>query len=260
MAVISLKKISALPISLRKGDVIFGKSIKKPELEIKSYKKYKAFFKNPRLDKNKKMYYIYRNSCLKKDLSVFKRNGLRYDITAIFPGSIGEEPVRTIGHVHKSLAKIGQPAEIYQVIYGTALFILHDTKTNTIHRIERRAGQKIVIPGNCAHITANRSDKKPLIIANIFVNKKNVSDYGFFKKTNGPAWYPIRKGFIIVFKKNLKAGKDVKLAPFSKKCSLPKEISRTAPLYKEFVSEPNKFIFLSRPDKYRKVVTAKKFF
>jgi glucose-6-phosphate isomerase len=260
MAYISLKKISALPISLQKNEVVFDKLMKKPELEIKSYKKYRTFFKSSELDKNKKMYYIYRNSCLKKDLSVFQRNGLRYDITAILPGNVGREPIRTIGHVHKSLAKIGQPTEIYQVLYGMALFILHETKTNIIYRIERKAGQKIVIPGNCAHITVNRSNSKPLIIANIFVNKKDVSDYGFFKKTNGPAWYPIRKNSSIVFEKNPEVDKKVKLAPLSKKCSLPKWISQTMPLYKEFVNRPDKFIFLSRPNKYIKIVAAKKLF
>lgn len=260
MSSVNLRKISALPISFHKNGVVFGKSMVKPELEIKSYNKYRRFFKNQKLDNDQKMYYIYRNSCLRKDLPVFKKYGLRYDITAILPGNIGDEPIRTIGHIHKNLGKIGQPNEIYQVLYGTALFLLHNIKTETIYPIQRNAGQKIVIPGNCAHITINNSPDKPLIIANIFTNKKNVSDYKFFEKTSGPAWYPTRNKNKITFVKNPKAAKNLKISSLYKKCSLPKGISQATPLYEEFINNPDRFAFLSQPNRFKRLITFKNLF
>ncbi len=246
MSLLNLKKFSALPISLKNGEVVFGKEMAKPEIEIKKYNKYKNFFEDKKLDKDKKIYYIYRNSCLRKDESIFKKNGLRYDITVIQPGKIGEEPTRTIGHIHKIILKNKRPSEIYQVIEGKAVFILHNLKTNTIYPISRIAGQKIVISGDNAHITVNADTKKPLVIANIFVNKKNVSDYSFFRKTQGPAWYPIIYKNKIIFKKNPKNNLETKLASVSKKYSLPKSIniSETEPIYKEFIKNPKKFSFL----------------
>ena len=251
MSSLNLKKNSALPISLQNGRVIFGKETTKPKVEIKSYKKYRNFFKDQKLDKDKKMYYIYRNSCLRKDESVFNKNGLRYDITVIQPGKIGQEPSRTIGHIHKSLPKIGRPSEIYQVIRGKAIFILHNLKTNTIYPIERTANQKIIISGNNAHITINADIKNPLVVANIFINKKNVSDYSFFKKTQGPAWYPIVSKNKIQFIKNQKSNSKTKLAPISKKYSFPKsiKINKKEPLYEEFLKNPKKFSFLNSAKK-----------
>jgi glucose-6-phosphate isomerase len=240
----SLEKVSGLPIFISPAGMVFGGQMCSPSVEIKSYKKYKSFFYQKRLDKNKELYYIYRNSCLEKDSPVFKKYGLRYDITVILPGSIGKEPIRTIGHVHKNLKNTGRPAEIYQIISGNAIFLLHDTDKNIIYRIKRRSGQKIVIPGYCAHITINQSSKEPLVVANIFIDKKNVSDYKFFEKTNGPSWYPIRHRNKIIFEKNPNGDSMTMLAPSSKNIPLPKAISNNASLYKEFIGNPKKFSFL----------------
>jgi glucose-6-phosphate isomerase len=260
MAKISLKKISGLPLYLKGGKVIFGELMGRPRREIKNYRRYKKFFlRSPALDKNKEMYYIYRNSCLKKDVPVFSRNGLRYDITVLAPGNIGREPVRTIGHTHKPF-KGERSAEIYQVVSGSALFLLHDTKTNIIYKIPRKAGQKIVIPGICAHITINRSSKKPLVVANIFTSRENSSDYAFFKKTHGPSWYPIRKKGWIDFQKNPNGNQLAKLFLPVKRVSLPKGISSTKPLYDEFVKNPEKFIFLNQPSRYAKTISPQKLF
>ena len=259
MAGVNLKKISGLPIFLAGNRIFFGVSMGTPQTEIKSYRRYKSFFKPTGLDKNKELYYIYRNSRLEKDDPVFRKNGLRYDITVILPGSVGGEPIRTIGHTHK-LFKGGRPAEIYQVVSGSALFLLQDIKTNTIYRIPRRSGQKIVIPGNCAHLTINQSPNKPLVVADIFIDRKNTSDYGFFKKTHGPSWRPLRKNGKLFFKKNPQGNRSAKLLPMTKRVVLPEGIGQKSPLYSEFVKNPNKFSFLTQSKKYAKKISPQNLF
>ena len=244
----SLKKISGLPLFLKKDGVIFGGKMHAPSFQSKDFNQYKKFFQPSRLDKNKHLYYIYRNSCLENDLPVFLNNGLSYDITLLFPGRLGNEPMRTIGHIHKPI-RGSRPSEIYQVLSGKALFLLHDIKSDTIYRIYRNSGQKIVIPGNCAHITINASLNKPLLLANIFSNAKNASDYRFFKKTNGPSWYPVIKKNKIFFSKNILGGKSTMIAPISKKISMPKGVKNNFPLYREFVNNPDKFTFLKHSNK-----------
>jgi glucose-6-phosphate isomerase len=240
---ISLKKIAGLPIKLTKNKINFNGDFCQPDFEVKKYADYKKFFKNDGLDKNKNLYYIYRNCCLKKDKKLFSKASLRYDITLIPAGLIGNEPHRTIGHIHKKLDK-KNVWEIYQVIYGKAIFLIQNKKTKKVYAVYRNKGQKIIIPPDWGHITINALVKKPLVVSNIFANRKNLSDYSFFKKTHGPAWYPVWKENGIVFEKNRFEKSHFDFKEIKKYQDLPFGILKTKPLYKEFIQDPDKFSFL----------------
>jgi glucose-6-phosphate isomerase len=242
--------LSGLPATLSPSGISFGKNVCIPEYEVKRYKKFSTFF-NSKFDSNKILYYIYRNCCLEKDVSVFKKHGVRYDLTLLAPGKIGNEPVRTIGHLHNALRKIGRPAEIYQVIFGSAIFLFHDINTDHIYTVSRRKGEKIIIPPQCAHITINASLSKPLVVSNIFINNGG-HNYDFFKKTHGPAWYPaIKEGDEIYFKKNPRIKRNVALSRKTAR-PLPFGLNSKTSLYKEFILHTNRFSFLSNPKKYLK--------
>ena len=240
----SLKKLSGLPATLVKNKVEFGPNSCRPQFEIKKYSDHRQFFQNNNLDKNQDLYYIYRTSCLKKDGPLFSKRGLRYDITAITPGLIGNEPHHTIGHIHKKLSK-GAPSEIYQVVYGRAIFLIQNNKTKKFYAIYRNAGQKIIIPPDCGHITVNASIKNPLVVANIFINKTNASDYSFFRKNQGPAWYPVWKNNKIDFEKNKSQKNQFSFKKISTYKKIPFRMSKSTPLYRDFLNGPDKFYFLT---------------
>jgi glucose-6-phosphate isomerase len=46
------------------------------------------------------LYAMYRGTGLEKDQWALTTAGLRYDVTVIFPGTIGSEYVKTVGHYH----------------------------------------------------------------------------------------------------------------------------------------------------------------
>ncbi|NMB35391.1 MAG: hypothetical protein GX989_03770 [Firmicutes bacterium] len=110
------------------------------------------------------LYYMYRNFCLPEHLMLFRKNGIRYDITVLIPGSIGAEYIKTAGHYHP--LKPGAActyAEVYEVIYGRALYLIQRP-----HRLaEPRAGleeiiifdaapgDKVLIPPDFGHVTIN---------------------------------------------------------------------------------------------------------
>jgi glucose-6-phosphate isomerase len=255
MEEVSLKKISGIPIKIKNERLIFGRSLIHYPIEIRKYKKNEKFFCNSKLDKDQTLYYIYRNSCLKKDKALFERIGLRYDITVIPPKTIGKELCRTIGHIHKNLKQIGRPAEIYQVISGKALFLVQNNQSKKIYAIFRKAGQKIIIPPFCGHITANASKKEVLVVSNIFIDKKNASDYSFFKKTHGPAYYPVWRNNKIEFEKNNYQKDLFNLKKIYQYKKLPFGIDKKEPIYKEFIKKPEKYLFLLQPKKFFEKLT-----
>lgn len=206
---IHLKNISGLPLILKKeGTILFPHSIRHQTLQKRLYKGYEKFFapirKGKKLDFLKPLYYIYRNVRYPAHETLFKKQGIRFDITVLQSGTLDNQAIRTIGHIHKKIAKNNRgrrirPEELYQVLHGTALFYLEHENRKRTRILRVHAGATVRIPGAWGHSIINASRKKPLVTANIFTRKKDASDYSFFKKTNGPLLYPIWKGNNIVF-------------------------------------------------------------
>lgn len=242
-------KIKYPNIKINNNGLVLPKIITHFQNENKDYFSYKTFFSTNPLDKNQILYYIYRNACLDTHEPLFLKNGVRFDLTLIPASKNKKEPSRTIGHFHKNIPKTKTAwSEIYEVINGQAIFFLQNKTGLSAYAISAKKGDKIIIPPNFGHITINPSQKNPLLIANIFTNKKNVSDYSYFKKNHGPVFYPIFKGKNINFIKNPLITKASSL--ITKKASDQKlffKIDKKEPIYSQFIKNPRKFRFLISP-------------
>ena len=235
-------------IKINKNGLVFPKTITHFQNENKDYFSYKDFFPNDPLDKNKVLYYIYRNVCLDTQEPLFSKNKVRFDLTLIPASQNKKEPSRTIGHFHKNIPKTKNTwLEIYEVINGQAIFFFQKITGSPAYAIFAKKGDKIIVPSNFGHISINPSQKNPLLIANIFTNKKNVSDYSYFKKNHGPVFYPIFKGKKIDFIKNplIKKSSCLIIEKASDK-KLPFNLNQKETIYSQFIKNPKKFKFLFR--------------
>lgn len=171
---IDLQKISGLPIFFDekrmnlefRGDFPF---IKKSERTLDELRPY---LKNPDVKNwHNPVYYIWRRVHLASDL--------RYDLTLLPPGTIGEEFVKTAGHYHKPYP------EVYEVLSGRAYFLIQSE--SKVYLAEAGPGEKFLIPPSFGHNTINVFNK-PLILAN-WVSEKATYDYDPYKKYHGAMYY-----------------------------------------------------------------------
>ena len=200
---ISLQHISGLPITLTKRGLIFSSKLEHDPVEKRHYAGNEEFFMphTRTLAIPKPLYYIYRNVRFPSHTQLFRKQGIRYDITVLQYGTIGPEAVRTIGHIHKRIGST-RPAELYQVLHGQGLFYLQHATKKEIILVRAEEGSYVHIPGVYGHITIQASRGTPLVIANIFTAKKHSSDYDFFRRTHGPALFPVWDKQKLTFKKN----------------------------------------------------------
>lgn len=241
----SLEKQIGLPLAWN-GKKLSGSALKTASLEEKTYAQYKEFFKNSALDKNNILYYTYRNVCIPRDISVFKKHALRHDITVIPAGTIGEEYIRTIGHIHAHIPHTSHRfTEIYRVIEGKGLFILQSEVEKQIKIIHIKKGDTVILPEKWGHSAVNIHNKKALILVNIFTTAA-TSDYTFFKKTQGPALYPIhiKNNVTVQQNKNTQKYAIEHLVPSQTKN--PLHITKES-LYAQFIKSPQQFDFLNKP-------------
>lgn len=145
---------------------------------------------------NFELYYMYRG--------VKKKDGLRYDITTIFPRMLGQEFVKTKGHGHKRTDN-----EIYVLLKGQAIYLIQKStgnKVEDVYAVKAKKGNVVVIPSYYSHVTINPSKKETLKEAN-WVRETCQNVYDDFIKKQGACYYFTEKGWI----KNKKYGRVPKL-------------------------------------------------
>ena len=108
-------------------------------------------------------YDVYRDIAFEEDLELLRSHDYRYDITIIMPGQINGECKKTSGHYHGwTPARKNTYAEVYEVISGTALYVLQKSpnfdaedpskvKVEDLIFVTVPAGKTLLVPPNYGH-------------------------------------------------------------------------------------------------------------
>jgi len=182
------------------------------------------------------MYYMFRD--------LYKKDGLRYDITFIPYREMDGECAKTYGHCHPIAEEKLTYPEIYQVLEGNALFILQKELSNAstiVTMIDAKKGDVVLIPPNYCHVSVNPGPDD-LLLANIVADDFE-SNYGHFKENKGAAYYYMADKKLIQ-NSNYIVDKNERITP--------EEINKRydfscKDLLTEFYKDPEKFEFLKKP-------------
>lgn len=203
------------------------------EKDNRHYFDIRSLFKTE-ISTNPLLYTFYKGVCRKNDMVFFLVSKIRYDIILIHPGTIGEEYYKTSGHIH-----VGDYPEIYEVINGTALFLLQkeDNKGIVQKMVAYRCtkGGRVYIPPGYAHVSINIANE-PLVFCDL-VSTVCANSYASLQEKNGLAYRVLKGKHNIIFEKN-EAYMD---------CLFPDvQIAEVTeiPLYEEFLQFPEYFDFL----------------
>ena len=172
------------------------------------------------------LYFMYDGVALPEHRAAIARAGLRYDLTLLRRATVGDEPVKTLGHYH-DLAPDGLPyPELYQVVFGVAYFVLQlaherlplaprrDNVTQSppglrslgevgsavslpcyqVQRVvvvEARAGDVVLMPPGWGHVSVNAGDT-PLVMCNWIADACKAVAEPYLER-RGAAWHAVRQ-------------------------------------------------------------------
>lgn len=217
------------------GGVLYVSGDQHPK-ETRTLEQMKATLKDD-VEGNRDVYYMYR--------SVYKDNDIRYDITVIPPEPLGDECAKTHGHYHPASGGGTPYAEIYQVLHGSAVFLLQKRNSNgsvDVILVDAKEREVVIVPPGYGHVTINKGDDT-LVLANL-VSDKFTSDYKDIKQERGAAYY-YTTDHGLVHNTNYLVHKNERLSP----AELNKRYGIDAKdLLTEFYREPHKFAFLEKPE------------
>lgn len=205
-------------------------------------------------------YDVYRGIAFPKDEELLNKDNYRYDITIIMPGQINGECKKTSGHYHGwNPQKTNTYAEVYEVIKGTALYILQksdnfdaenpaDVRVDDLIFATVHEGETILIPPNYGHCSVNIGEG-PLVFSNLAYVPCPVH-YEPVKHFHGMSFYVMKKDNEIRLEAN---GRYVDV-PAPKFATVKENpglgIKFGVPVYESYMKNPEAFKFLGDPDPY----------
>lgn len=191
-----MSRLAGFPVSLGEdGRLVFGEGTVAPEPSARVLKDLTQVLLYPGEPGPDLLYLMYRGTGMAKDQRSIADSGLRYDITVIYPGQVGSEYVKTLGHYHPKVP--GQPwtyPEVYQVLQGRAHFLLQrggqvSGQVDDFVVADFDEGDILVIPPFYGHVTANPGDE-PLVMAN-WIARNFQSVYDPIRLRKGLAFYDV---------------------------------------------------------------------
>jgi glucose-6-phosphate isomerase len=142
------------------------------------------------------LYTMYRDLALTPgDRDWLSEHHLRYDITVISPRDLCGEKAKTKGHYHPvNAAGTGYP-EIYEVLEGSAHYILQQRDLSDVIMVRAGKGDRVMVPPFYGHVTVN-AGREDLVMANL-VSSDFISDYAEYESRRGAAYYELSDGSIV---------------------------------------------------------------
>lgn len=246
---IGLHRVCGLPIKLdeTKPKLLFDKALVKVSPDIRTINQMRPVLLNRMIKKPRRLYYMYRGISLLKDKDIIAKNNLRFDITVIRPGKLGDEFIKTFGHYHT-----GVYPEVYEILSGQALCLLQKVSTHDeqvlldVILVKAKRGDKIVILPGYGHSLINPSLNRCLVTAN-WISTKFNSQYDAYRKAGGASYF-------FYANKKLKKNSYFKKAPKLKIVRPAASIKRFAfykdkPMY-SLVGKIERLDFLNHPKRY----------
>ncbi|MGM3312389.1 cupin domain-containing protein, partial [Enterobacter hormaechei subsp. steigerwaltii] len=138
---------------------------------------------------------------------------------------------------------------MYEIWQGKAIIYMQeyvDYDPGRCFAVLAGPGEKVLVPPGWGHATISASPNEPLTFG-AWCDREYGFEYEAVRARKGLAWYPLVQGNHIVWQHNshYRPGRLQMITPRS----YPEFGITDAPVYQQFIDDPARFQFISRPDK-----------
>ena len=123
-----------------------------------------------------------------------QRRQLLFGVVTYAAGRLGEEPVRSQGHVHRVASHSGwSPPELYEIWAGRAVVYMQEQAADDPGRcfaIEAGPGEVVVVPPGWAHATVSADAREPMTFG-AWCDREYGFEYAEVRARGGLACFPL---------------------------------------------------------------------
>jgi glucose-6-phosphate isomerase len=230
---------------------IYGENCFGPEVERRMLNDIRQSLLNPNCTGPATVYAIAMDVGKPEHKKILQERMLLYGIVTYASGRLGEEPVRSQGHIHKISQHSGwSPPEVYEIWSGSAIIYMQeyaDDNPGRCFAVYANVGDVVVVPPKWAHATISADPLTPLTFG-AWCDREYGFLYDKVKAHKGLAWYPLlNKNNELSWQPNLRYQNSQLIIKQSEGYSNLFGIEKGVPLYTQFENDPQLFQFVSKP-------------
>ncbi|MEP7107012.1 MAG: glucose-6-phosphate isomerase family protein [Ferruginibacter sp.] len=233
------------PIGFNYGTNVFG-----PPVENRSLEAIRKSLRDPDCEGPDPVYSIAMDIGKKEHFPILENQHLLYGAVTYAAGKLGDEPVRSQGHIHKVSALSGcSTPEVYEIWSGKAIIYMQETADDNPGRcfaVMALPGEVVIVAPGWAHATISADPAQPLTFG-AWCDREYGFEYGKVRQHKGLAWFPlISITGDIVWQRNMNYQKS-ELILKSPESYSQFEIEQGIPIYTQFEKKPGRFLFVPQP-------------
>ncbi len=179
---------------------------------------------------------------------------LLFGVVAFAAGKLGNEPVRSQGHIHRVSKHSGwSPPELYEIWSGRAVIYMQEFAADHPGRcfaVEAGPGEVVVVPPGWAHATISADFEQPLTFG-AWCDREYGFLYDEVRARGGLAWYPwLGKDGQLEWQPNPRYFRsELRLGPPRDYRELGLNPAR--PIYAQFEAAPSAIQWVSDPARFK---------
>jgi glucose-6-phosphate isomerase len=229
----------------------YGTGVFGPEVENRRLDDIRKSLADPACDGPETVYSIAMDVGKEEHRALLNDMHLLYGAVTYAMGKLGDEPIRSQGHIHarSPLNGLSTP-EVYEIWSGSAIIYMQERVDDDIGRcyaVYASAGRVVIVPPGWVHATINADPSRPMTFG-AWCDREYGFDYSGVRSRNGIAWFPLfGPGDRIEWRPNPAYGTSELI------CKDPSDyaelgIRREEAIYRTFEREPETFLYVPRPD------------
>jgi glucose-6-phosphate isomerase len=244
-------KPTTRPLGFKYGPDVFG-----PPVENRNLNSIRKSLRDPNCSGPDPVYSIAMDIGKKEHLSLLEKLHLLYGAVTYASGRLGNEPIRSQGHIHKVSALSGwSTPEVYEIWSGKAIIYMQEKAEDQPGRcfaVVAKPGDVVIVPPYWAHATISVDQHQPLTFG-AWCDRKYGFEYDAIRSHKGLAWFPvISENGEIEWQKNPNY-LDPELAIKNPEIYIQLGIKSGKSIYTQFEENTEKFMFVPQPQLVKEV-------
>lgn len=237
--------IHAQPLGFSYGNDVTG-----PMPEIRTLDQIRASLRDPDCDGPDRVYAIAMDVARLQDRQELEKRMLLFGVVTYAAGQLGDEPIRSQGHIHRISQHSGwSPPELYEIWQGKAIIYMQEYVEDDPGRcfaVLAGPGEKVLVPPGWGHATISASPDEALTFG-AWCDREYGFEYEAVRAHKGLAWYPLVQDNNIIWQHN------AHYVPGRLQVIAPRKYTEFGitdePVYQQFITDPARFQFISKPEK-----------
>ncbi|MEM7107342.1 MAG: glucose-6-phosphate isomerase family protein [Bacteroidota bacterium] len=178
------------PLGFNYGREVFG-----PQVENRSLDSIRKSLRDPECEGPEIVYSIAMDVGKKEHSKELKSRHLLFGVVTYAKGRLGQEPVRSQGHIHavSRFSNGWSTPEVYEIWHGKAIIYMQELATDDPGRcfaVSANPGDVVIVPPDWAHATIS-ADTRHSLTFGAWCVRDYAFEYDLVRAHRGLAWFPV---------------------------------------------------------------------